>query len=335
MLKSWAVPKGLDLDPANKRLAMQVEDHPLEYGGFEGIIPEGEYGGGTVMLWDHGTWEPIGDPAKGFREGHLKFILHGEKLQGAWMLVRKGGRKAEKGERAWFLFKERDEFARPGESVTEDMPLSVTTGRDLDQIAAESDRIWGPGGEVRQNNRKKAGTRAVAAAPARAKRATKPSAGGVATRRGGAAKATAKANGRGRKGPADASLKNLLEDPNVRRARLPKTQMVELATLVDAAPADDDWLHEIKFDGYRMLCRVDRGRVHFISRNGHDWTARFPELAKAAAQLPVERAMLDGEVVSLKPDGTTSFQALQNVFQTGRDQRARLLRIRYSSLERA
>ncbi len=104
VLKSWAVPKGPDLDPAIKRLAMQVEDHPLEYGGFEGTIPEGEYGAGTVMLWDHGAWEPIGDAAKGFREGHLKFTLHGEKLQGGWMLVHKGGRSAEPDERAWFLF---------------------------------------------------------------------------------------------------------------------------------------------------------------------------------------------------------------------------------------
>jgi bifunctional non-homologous end joining protein LigD len=114
VLLSWAVPKGPDLDPANKRLAMQVEEHPLEYGGFEGIIPEGEYGGGTVMLWDKGVWEPIGDPEKGVREGHLKFTLRGEKLQGAWMLLRKGGRRAEEGERHWFLFKERNEFARPG-----------------------------------------------------------------------------------------------------------------------------------------------------------------------------------------------------------------------------
>ena len=112
VLKSWAVPKGPDLDPANKRLAMQVEDHPLEYGGFEGIIPQGEYGGGTVMLWDRGTWEPLSDLAKGLGDGHLKFILRGEKLQGAWMLVRKGGRSAEEGERRWFLFKERDQFAR-------------------------------------------------------------------------------------------------------------------------------------------------------------------------------------------------------------------------------
>lgn len=143
VLKSWAVPKGPDPDPAIKRLAMQVEDHPLDYGGFEGIIPPGEYGGGTVMVWDKGWWEPVGDPDKGLREGHLKFILHGEKLRGGWMLVRKGGPKSEEGERHWFLFKERDEFARTGKPITEEMPLSVATGRDLDEIAAQADRVWG------------------------------------------------------------------------------------------------------------------------------------------------------------------------------------------------
>jgi bifunctional non-homologous end joining protein LigD len=127
VLKSWAVPKGPDIDPANKRLAMQVEDHPLEYGDFEGVIPQDEYGGGTVMLWDKGVWEPLEDAKKGLREGHLKFALHGNKLQGRWMLVRKGGRAAPE-ERHWFLFKERDEFARRGKSITEKMPLSVTTG---------------------------------------------------------------------------------------------------------------------------------------------------------------------------------------------------------------
>ena len=315
MLKSWAVPKGPDLDPANKRLAMQVEDHPLEYGGFEGIIPEGEYGGGTVMLWDKGVWEPIGDPAKGFREGHLKFILHGEKLQGGWMLVRKGGRKAEEGERHWFLFKERDEFARPGESITEEMPLSVTTGRDLDEIAAQSDRVWGPGGEVAQDGARQP-ARSEGAESARGTRRTSPVR--RATARRTSAKATRRANGRGKPSGEHASLQELLEHPGVRRARLPKSQCVELATLVDAAPPGDDWLHEIKFDGYRMLCRVDNGKARFISRNGHDWTEKFPELAEAAGGLAVKQAMLDGEVVSLKPDGTTSFQALQNVFQAGR-----------------
>ncbi len=188
VLKSWAVPKGPDLDPAIKRLAMQVEDHPLEYGGFEGIIPEGEYGGGTVMLWDQGVWEPLGDAAKGFREGHLKFILHGEKLQGAWMLVRKGGRSAAPDERTWFLFKERDEFARPGESITEESPLSVSTGRDLAEIAAESDRVWGPRGEIR-------GKRPMTAskwATARQRRSRKEASGRVATGRRGAANASVK-----------------------------------------------------------------------------------------------------------------------------------------------
>lgn len=142
VLKSWAVPKGPDLDPAEKRLAMQVEDHPLEYGGFEGTIPKGQYGGGTVMLWDRGTWEPVGDAAQGLRDGALKFVLHGQKLQGKWMIVRRGGKKGDPGERHWFLFKERDEFANPGEKITESQPLSVATRRDLDEIAQQSDRVW-------------------------------------------------------------------------------------------------------------------------------------------------------------------------------------------------
>ena len=314
VLKSWAVPKGPDLDPANKRLAMQVEDHPLEYGGFEGIIPEGEYGGGTVMLWDQGMWEPIGDAAKGFREGHLKFILHGEKLQGAWMLVRKGGRKAAPDERAWFLFKERDEFARPGESITEESPLSVTTGRDLAEIAAESDRVWGPGGEVRRKRPMTASKRATA----RQRRTRKQASGSVATGNERAAKESLEPSVRENGNGAAASISNAAGTSGRAPRPLAGKQAVELATLVDAAPAGDDWVHEIKFDGYRMLCRVTNGKARFISRNGHDWTAKFPELAEAAGGLAVDQAMLDGEVVALKPDGTTSFQALQNVFQAGR-----------------
>ncbi|HEX3448943.1 MAG TPA: DNA ligase D [Isosphaeraceae bacterium] len=317
VLKSWAVPKGPDPDPAKKRLAMQVEDHPLEYGGFEGIIPEGEYGGGTVMLWDKGVWEPIGDAAKGLKDGHLKFTLRGEKLQGAWMLVRKGGRRGEEGERVWFLFKERDEFARPGESITEEMPLSVTTGRDLDEIAAQSDRVWGPGGEVRQNGRKKTGKPATASSDRR-KAVRAPSADGIRARRRRAPKATAKANGREKPGAGRPSYQELLEHPGVQRATLPRSQSVELATLVDAAPPGDEWLHEIKFDGYRMVCRIEKGKARFISRNGNDWTHKLPELAEAAGGLAIRQAMLDGEVVSLKPDGTTGFQDLQNAFQAGR-----------------
>jgi len=119
VLKSWAVPKGPDLDPSQKRLAMQVEDHLLEYGSFEGIIPKGEYGGGTVMLWDQGTWEPLEDPKKGFHEGHLKFQLHGKKLQGGWMLMRKGGKHGAADERHSFLFKERDQYAGAKRPIVE------------------------------------------------------------------------------------------------------------------------------------------------------------------------------------------------------------------------
>jgi bifunctional non-homologous end joining protein LigD len=155
VLKSWAVPKGPDLDPSTKRLAMQVEDHPIEYANVEGIIPQGEYGGGTVLLWDRGTWQPLGDARKGYREGHLKFVLRGEKLRGAWMLVRRGGKHAASDERHWFLFKERDEFASSNakKSITEAKPLSVATHRDLAEIAADADRVWGTNGENRARKR--------------------------------------------------------------------------------------------------------------------------------------------------------------------------------------
>jgi bifunctional non-homologous end joining protein LigD len=161
VLKSWAVPKGPDTDPSQKRLAMQVEDHPIEYGNFEGVIPQGEYGGGTVMLWDRGTWEPLDDAQKGYREGRLKFILHGEKLQGGWMLVRKGGRHAAPDERHWFLFKERDQHAGGTKAITERWPLSVATGRDLDAIAEDADRVWGSSGEVKMKRKKSPAKRAA------------------------------------------------------------------------------------------------------------------------------------------------------------------------------
>jgi bifunctional non-homologous end joining protein LigD len=319
VLKSWAVPKGPDLDPANKRLAMQVEDHPLDYGSFEGIIPAGEYGGGTVMLWDTGTWEPIGDPGKGLRDGALKFTLNGKKLRGGWMLVRKGGRRAPADERRWFLFKERDRYAREGRSITEEMPLSVKTGRDLDEIASESDRVWGAGSDDQQDTRttqrKGAGRK-----PSRRRR-LEPGPGSdiAATKQRPSVKARGKAGIASASNIGQASLLELLEHPAVRRARMPKVpQAVELATLVDAAPAGDEWLHEIKFDGYRMLGRVVKGKATFTSRNGRDWTSKFPELARAAGLLAVDGAIIDGEVVCLKPDGTTSFQGLQNVFQSGR-----------------
>ena len=145
VLKSWAIPKGPSLDPADKRLAMHVEDHPLEYGDFEGIIPKGQYGGGTVLLWDRGTWQPVGDPHKAYRAGSLKFTLNGEKLHGGFALVRIGARRQSRGdERSWLLIKERDEQAAPNQPrpIIETQPKSVASGRTLEEIAAAEDRVW-------------------------------------------------------------------------------------------------------------------------------------------------------------------------------------------------
>ncbi len=145
MLLSWAIPKGPSLDPADKRLAVQVEDHPLEYGGFEGVIPKGEYGGGTVMVWDRGSWSPQGDPVEGYAKGQLKFTLNGEKLQGGWALVRTRGSKygGKAGDRSWLLIKERDEFARAGNgAIVDTAPESVVTGRDIDEIARARKHVW-------------------------------------------------------------------------------------------------------------------------------------------------------------------------------------------------
>jgi bifunctional non-homologous end joining protein LigD len=305
VLKSWAVPKGPDLDPSQKRLAMQVEDHPLEYGSFEGIIPKGEYGGGTVMLWDQGTWEPLEDPKKGYREGHLKFQLHGKKLQGGWMLVRKGGKHAAADERHWFLFKERDQYAGAKRPIVESKPLSVVSGRDLDEIAKQANRVWGPNGEISKNGRAKDKT---------AKKNRRGS--------GSSSKKSAQTNhplvgAPTKKSSADrAVIAETLKRMGGTKRVLPSKASVQLATLTKDAPDGNDWIHEIKFDGYRMLCRVDGDKVRFISRNGLDWTAKFPELAAAAQNLSVASAILDGEVVVMQPDGTTSFQALQNAFQT-------------------
>jgi bifunctional non-homologous end joining protein LigD len=144
VLKSWAVPKGPSLDPAEKRLAVQTEDHPLEYADFEGVIPEGEYGAGTVLVWDRGTWEPIEDPHAGFANGRLKFRLHGEKLRGGWTLVRIRTRDPRQQGKTWLLIKERDDAARPTAEydITAARPGSVLTGRDLEQIAVEREAGW-------------------------------------------------------------------------------------------------------------------------------------------------------------------------------------------------
>src|SRR3954467_3699139 len=156
-LKSWAVPKGPSLDPSVKSLAVQVEDHPLEYATFEGVIPQGEYGGGTVMVWDHGTSAPEADPHKGFRTGRLKFKLHGEKLHGSWALVRMGGRAGDDGKN-WLLIKHRDDAAKPLAKldITKREPKSVLTGRELDEIASDADAVWSSNGKGSKKAKAKA-----------------------------------------------------------------------------------------------------------------------------------------------------------------------------------
>jgi bifunctional non-homologous end joining protein LigD len=255
VLKSWALPKGPSLEPGEKRLAVEVEDHPLEYGSFEGVIPKGQYGGGTVMLWDHGSWQPNGK----HDDNHLDFVLDGGKLKGAWTLIRTGGHgKRAKPGKSWLLIKRSD--GRRRRLQPDDH--SIVSGRTMAQIARDRDRVWGSDG-------------------ARSGEQERPAP------------------------PRPAAL------DGARKQALAGEIRPQLATLVGSAPDGDDWLHEIKFDGYRVMARIVDGRVCLHTRNGHDWTARFGGLAEALAAVPARRAVLDGEVAVLDANGATSFRALQ------------------------
>ncbi|WP_420995427.1 DNA ligase D [Cupriavidus sp. 30B13] len=285
-LKSWAVPKGPSLDPADKRMAVQVEDHPLDYGTFEGVIPPGQYGAGTVIVWDRGTWVPDGDPRAGYRDGKLKFALEGEKLHGHWTLVRMHGRNQDPAKPAWLLIKERDEAARAAAAfdVVEAMPDSVLSGT-------------AGGAETTA----KAASTAAPKAPAKTASKTAPK------RAGSRARAPGKAAGPGKDGMP----------PGARAARLPLMLAPQLATLVEHAPAqDEDWRYEVKFDGYRVLARVDGDEVRLFTRNGNDWTSRLRSLAAAVAALGLRSGWLDGEIVIADKQGRTDFQALQNAFES-------------------
>jgi len=261
VLKSWAVPKGPSLDPGENRLAMRTEDHPLDYGDFEGTIPKGEYGGGTVMLWDQGRWipDPRKDPSKTIEEGHLHFTLEGERMKGDWVMFRLKPKPGEKAE-PWMLKKVTDDFADSGDgdALVDNCVTSVTTGRTMAEIAAGED-VW-------------------------------------KSNRGG------QKGGRARRKPSKAPPAFL--DP-------------QLATLVDDVPTGTTWLHEIKYDGYRLLLSVGEGVATAWTRNGLDWSDKFKALVKAAAKLPAG-CLIDGEAVALDDDGKPSFQLLQS---TLKDQR--------------
>lgn len=260
VLLSWAVTKGPSINPADKRLAVRTEDHPLSYGSFEGTIPKGQYGGGTVMLWDQGTWEPRDDPHAGLKKGHLAFILHGKRLRGAWDLIRmRGDEKREN----WLLIKGKDAEAGDGpaaEKFLENLSDSVVTKRSMDEIA------------------------------------------------GG--KAAKKSLPRGRKESSGTkSMTQLMK-------RYPG---VQLATLVEEPPEGDDWIHEVKFDGYRVLGFVSEGEVRIRTRNNQDWTGSFPAIVKVLERLDVEDAVLDMEAVVLDSAGKSNFQSLQGALSGGND----------------
>jgi bifunctional non-homologous end joining protein LigD len=275
--KSWAVTRGPSLNPDDKRLAVHVEDHPLSYGEFEGVIPKGQYGGGTVILWDRGTWHPVGDARKGYKKGHLEFELEGEKLRGRWHLVKMHGKPEEKREN-WLLMKVEDEEARGGKDtdILVEKPDSVKTGRSVKDVAADPDDTW---------NSKPVSKKAKTASP----------------------------------------QKQAHDFPKgARKAGVPAFVPPALATLKPKPPAGDRWLHEIKFDGYRIQVHIDKGKVTLFTRSGLDWSEKFgKEVASAFAKLPVENAVLDGEIVVERDNGASDFSALQQDLSNGRTDRFR------------
>jgi bifunctional non-homologous end joining protein LigD len=354
-LKSWAVPKGPSLDPGQKRMAVQVEDHPLDYASFEGTIPEGHYGAGEVIVWDTGTWTPVGDPRAGYEAGKLKFTLDGRKLRGGWTLVRMHGREGER-QISWLLIKERDEAARPESEyrIVGAEPDSVLRGPSRKSVAKGRSRRAEPDAEPGQTGRRTTASRSAAqpdAEPPQAGRRTRasrsaaqpdaepPQAGRRTRASRSAAEPDAEAPQPARRARASGSAADL--DTKVSQARqgtstsrspaepaalpqgaisaaLPATLKPALATLVDAPPRQGRWIHEMKFDGYRLLARVDGGDVRLVTRNGHDWTHRLPALAAAVAALDVGSAWLDGELVAMGAHGAPDFQALQNAFDSAR-----------------
>jgi bifunctional non-homologous end joining protein LigD len=303
--RSWAVTRGPSLDPAEKRLAVEVEDHPLDYGDFEGTIPKGQYGGGTVMLWDRGYWAPEGDPDAMLKKGDLKFVLQGDKLHGSWVLVRMRGDKFGGKRTNWLLIKHRDKYAKDGdgENILK-KDHSVASGRAMQAIEK------GSGAKPKPFMRAK---RFTADAVWQSKGSPSDP---VGAKRRAASKdededeepEPVTKNVRGQK-PKTAIRAKMA-------AALPGFIEPQLCKLVDAPPSGKDWLHEVKFDGYRMQLRVEGGKARLFTRKGLDWTQKFAASAKAASQLP--DAIIDGEVCALDHNGAPDFAALQAALSDGR-----------------
>ena len=279
VLKSWAVTRGPSLDPNEKRLAVRTEDHPLSYATFEGTIPPTEYGGGTVMLWDRGTWAPIeGKSAKDLDKGHLHFVLDGDRMKGEWLLIRLKPRAKEKREN-WLLRKIDDAAAGGTDTLVDEALTSVSTGRTMAQIAE------GKPAPKRKPPPPPSSQRKLGSPAARTRQAP-------------------------RKTPASAGV------TKSKAAKLPLFTDPQLCTLVDAVPTGAAWLHEVKYDGYRALVAVANGTAKVFTRTGLDWTDKFPGIAAAAAKLPVQTALIDGEIVAFK-DGHPDFSTLKDAISSG------------------
>ena len=280
---SWAVTRGPSLDPGDRRLAVQTEDHPLDYGDFEGTIPRGQYGGGTVMLWDRGYWEPEGDPRAMLKAGDLKFTLDGERLKGSWVLVRMKRREGEKRDN-WLLIKHHDGWALAagGGALVEAETTSVASGREMEVIAAGKGR--GP---------------------------TK-----FMTGKGRAAGRNVWQSNRAEQDDKPAAPLKTSPPPKLKATALPGFVPPQLAKLADRPPPGPGWGHEIKFDGYRLQLRVEKGRATLKTRKGLDWTSKFKAIAKDAAALP--DGLYDGETCALDARGAPDFPALQAALSDGR-----------------
>jgi bifunctional non-homologous end joining protein LigD len=292
VLKSWAVTRGPSLSPADKRLAVRTEDHPLDYAEFEGRIPEGEYGAGSVIVWDRGRWSTEGDPHQQLAKGHLVVDLDGSKLKGRWHLVHMRGRDV-RGKENWLLIKADDAYAvTSGKAdLLEAKPRSVKTGRTIEDIAGSTVKI-----KPKRSSKAEAQSRAPAAKALQV--------GGGSKRESSSGKPQQKVKGG-------------------KRGALPEFIEPQLAALAGKPPSGDSWVHEVKFDGYRLLARIDAGRAKLKTRSGLDWTTKFPSLKKALEALPVVTALFDGEVVVETERGTPDFAGLQTDLSEGRSDRFR------------
>ncbi len=287
VLLSWAVPKGPSLSPKDRRLAVRTEDHPIGYRDFEGTIPSGQYGGGSVIVWDRGTWTPIGDPHAGLKKGHLAFMVGGEKLRGKYDLVRlpdRGGKsERSRSKENWLLIKGADAHVEEGAAadVVQNAPRSVLTGRTVEEVAD--------------------GVTPEAEPPRRAP--SKPTKRKATTRERSSTKAASKA----KKSSVESGVP------------LPELGSItpQLATLVDRLPEDGSWGYEIKYDGYRALAWLEGGEARIATRGGKDWTHRFSGVVNALSRVRARTAIFDGEIVYVEEDGKTSFQKLQNALQNG------------------